>query len=87
VKQIFTERQRVAVEGAVGEIDWQPLRPYGPVERIQVWKKVKAPSGLNLTVERWHLPAHSGTPAAVLLKVSAKVPLARKRRHQRKLQN
>ena len=76
VKEIFSERQRAAVEHALGEIDWQTLKPYGPVERVQVWKKVKAPSGLKLTVERWELPARSSKPAQVLFEVSAKVPLA-----------
>lgn len=74
-KRIFSKRQRTALEGVVGEIDWRALRPYGPVRHIQVWKNIKAPGGPNLTVECWKLPAHSSKPARVLFEVSAKVPL------------
>jgi hypothetical protein len=76
VKRIFSKRQRKALEGAVGKIDWQALRPYGPVTNIQVWKNIKAPSAPNLTVERWELPARASKPARVLFEVSAKMPLA-----------
>ena len=76
VKKIFSKRQRVALESAFGEIDWQALRPYGPVKHIQVWKNIKVSGGPDLTVERWKLPARSSKPGRVLFEVSAKVPLA-----------
>jgi hypothetical protein len=75
VKKIFSKRQRKALEGTVGEVDWRALRPYGPVRNIQVWKNIKVPGAPNLTVERWELPARASKPARVLFEVSAKVPL------------
>jgi hypothetical protein len=75
VKKIFSKRQRAALEGAVGEIDWQALRPYGPVRGVQVWKDVGTRGGGNLTIERWELLARRRRPARVLFEVSAKVHL------------
>src|SRR6266487_3164775 len=71
-----TKQQKVTLEGTFGKVDWQRLRPYGPVKGIQVWKKIKLPGGPDLTVECWKLPARSRKPARVLFEVSAKVPLA-----------
>ncbi len=76
VKKIFSKQQKVTLEGTFGKVDWQRLRPYGPVKGIQVWKKIKLPGGPDLTVECWKLPARSRKPARVLFEVSAKVPLA-----------
>jgi hypothetical protein len=41
VKRIFSKRQRVALKRAFGEIDWQALRPYGPVKHIRYGKTLK----------------------------------------------
>jgi hypothetical protein len=76
VKKIFSKRQEAALEAVIGKMDWQSLRPYGPVKRIQVWKDVKVRGAPDLTVERWELPVRSSKPAPVLFEVSAKVPLA-----------
>jgi hypothetical protein len=77
VKKIFSKQQEGTLEGVVGKVDWQELRPYGPVEDIRVWKELKAPGGPSkLTVERWKLPARANKPARVFLEVSAKVSLA-----------
>lgn len=76
VKKIFSKKQEATLEEVFGKVNWEELRPYGPVMGIQVWKKLKVPGGPNLTVERWKLPARSGEPAKVLFEVSTKVPLA-----------
>jgi hypothetical protein len=74
VKEIFSKRQEAAVEGVFGKMDWQQLKPCGPVKGIQVWKKIKLRGGPSLTVERWRLPARRDKPARVLFEVSAKMP-------------
>lgn len=83
IKKIFSKKQEAMAAKAFGKIDWEKLQPYGPVEGVQVWKKLEVPpipgvreAGPPLTVERWDLPARQGKPAKVLFEVSAKVPLA-----------
>lgn len=80
VKKIFSREQEKTVKTAFGKIDWQELRPYGPVKGILVWKRIKLPGRPDLTVERWRLPHRSGKPARVLLEVSAKVRIAEEAR-------
>lgn len=81
VKKIFAKNQESFAEGVFGKIDWDKLRPYGPIQGVQVWKDIKAPvvPGVRektplLTVERWELPARPNKPAKVLFEVSTKVP-------------
>jgi hypothetical protein len=76
VKKIFSKNQEELAEDIFGKMNWDKLRPYGPVEGVRVWKKIEAPGCPPLTVERWDLPARSSKPARTLFEVSAKVPLA-----------
>ena len=83
IKKIFSEKQEAMAEKAFGKINWEKLQPYGPVEGVQVWKKIEVPpipgvrdAGPPLTVERWDLLARQGKPPKVLFEVSTKVPLA-----------
>lgn len=76
IKKIFSKKQEAVAEGAFGKIEWEKLQPYGPVEGVQVWKKIEVQGGPPITVERWELPARPGKPARVLFEVSAKVPAA-----------
>jgi len=76
IKKIFSEKQEAVAQGAFGKVNWDKVRPYGPVQGVQVWKKIKIPAGPPLTAERWDLPARRGKPARVLFEVSAKVPLS-----------
>jgi hypothetical protein len=77
IYKIFSKEQRALVEKAFGKLDWDTIRPYGPVKAIEVWKKIKMPSGPDLTVERWELPPRSGKRGRILFEVSAKVALAK----------
>lgn len=83
IKKIFSKKQEAMAQKAFGKIDWEKVQPYGPVEGVQVWKKIEVPpilgvreAGPPLTVERWDLPARQGKPPKILFEVSAKVPLA-----------
>lgn len=76
IKKIFAKKQEAVAEGAFGKVNWDNLQPYGPVEHVQVWKKIAMPGGPPLTVERWELPARPNKPAKVLFEVSAKVALS-----------
>jgi hypothetical protein len=83
IKKIFSKKQEAMAQKAFGKIDWKKVQPYGPVEGVQVWKKIEVPpilgvreAGPPLTVERWDLPARQGKPSKILFEVSAKVPLA-----------
>lgn len=75
VKKIFSKRQEATLADAFGKLDWETLRPYGPVKSIAVWKKIKGSGGPNLTVERWRLPARPNKAERELFEVSTKVPL------------
>lgn len=77
INKIFSKEQRALVQRAFGRLDWETLKPYGPVKAIEVWKKIKMPSGPDLTVERWELPPRSDKPGRILFEVSAKVALAK----------
>jgi len=83
VEKIFSMKQKAFAQGVFEKIDWAQLRPYGPVQGVQVWKDIKAPAvpgvaetGPLLTVERWELPARPDKAAKVLFEVSTKVPLS-----------
>jgi hypothetical protein len=76
IKKIFSEKQEAAAEDSFGKVKWDKLQPYGPVQGVRVWKKIKIPGGPPLTAERWDLPARPGKPARILFEVSAKVPLS-----------
>lgn len=83
IKKIFSEKQEALAKKAFANIDWDKLQPYGPVQGVQVWKKIAVAAipgvreaGPPLTVERWDLPARQGKPPKTLFEVSAKVPLA-----------
>lgn len=83
IKKIFSEKQEAMAAKAFPKIDWHKLQPYGPVQGVQVWKKIEVPAipdvreaGPLLTVERWDLPARQGKHPKILFEVSAKVPLA-----------
>lgn len=80
MKKIFSEKQEELAEDTFGKVNWDKLRPYGPVEGVRVWKKIKAPGCPSLTVERWDLPARARKPGRVLFEISAKVPLAEEAR-------
>jgi len=80
IKKIFSQKQESVAEKAFGKIEWDKLQPYGPVEGVQVWKKIEVPpaagvpeGGPSLTVERWDLPARQGKRPRVLFEVSTKV--------------
>lgn len=73
IEKIFSEKQETVAEGVFGKINWDKIRPYGPVEGVQVWKKIEVEGGPPITVERWDLAARPGKPAKVLFEVSAKV--------------
>lgn len=77
ITKIFSKEQRALIQRAFGELDWDTLRPYGPVKAIEVWKKIKVPDGPDLTIERWELLPTSNKPGRTLFEVSAKVPLTR----------
>lgn len=83
IKKIFSKKQEAMAEKAFEKIDWDKLQPYGPVQGVQVWKKIEVAAipgvreaGPLLTVERWDLPARLGKPPKILFEVSAKVPVA-----------
>lgn len=83
IKKIFSEKQEAMAKKAFAEIDWHKLQPYGPVQGVQVWKKLEVvaipgvrDAGPPLTVERWDLPARQGKPPRILFEVSAKVSIA-----------
>jgi hypothetical protein len=87
IRKIFSKKQEAIAEKAFGKINWEKLQPYGPVQGVQVWKKIEVPpisgvreAGPPLTVERWDLPARQGKPPKVLFEVSTKVPLAEEAR-------
>lgn len=80
IKEIFSKKQKAVAEKAFGKVKWDKLQPYGPVEGVQVWKKIVVPpvpgvraGGPPLTVERWDLPAREGKRPKVLFEVSTKV--------------
>lgn len=77
VKKIFSKEQRAMIEKTIGKLEWEKVRPYGPVKSVKVWKKIKVSNDLDLTIERWELPARAGKPRRTLFEVSAKVPLER----------
>jgi hypothetical protein len=77
INKIFSKEQRALLQRAFGELDWETLRPYGPVKAIEVWKKVRMLDGPDLTIERWEFLPRSNKPGRTLFEVSAKVPLAR----------
>lgn len=74
IEKIFSKDQEAVAKDAFGEIKWNKLKPYGPVEGIQVWKDVELQGGPSMTVERWDLPARPNKAAKVIFEVSAKVP-------------
>jgi hypothetical protein len=77
INKIFSKEQRALVQIAVGKLDWETLKPYGPVKAIEIWKKVKVLNGPDLTIERWELPSRSDKPGRLLFEVSAKVALTK----------
>ena len=76
IKKIFSKKQEAVAERAFGKIEWDKIKPYGPVDGVQVWKKIEFQGGPSMTVERWDLPARPGKAARVIFEVSAKVPEA-----------
>jgi hypothetical protein len=76
IKKIFSKEQESAAEAVFSQLNWQELRPYGPVKNIKVWKKIKVTGGPDVTVERWSLPAHGEKSARILFEVSTKVALS-----------
>jgi len=77
IKKIFSKEQRALLEKSFDSLDWETLKPYGPVKDIEVWKKIKMSDGPDLTVERWELPPLSDRPKRIIFEVSTKVPLAK----------
>jgi hypothetical protein len=83
IKKIFSQKQRALAEKDMGKLAWHKLQPFGPVQGVQVWKKIEVAAipgvreaGPPLTVERWDLPARQGKPPRILFEVSAKVSIA-----------
>jgi len=74
IEKIFSKEQEAVAKAAFGQLEWDKIKPYGPVEGVQVWKKIEFQGGPSMTVERWDLPARPGKAAKVIFEVSAKVP-------------
>jgi hypothetical protein len=76
VKKIFNHDQEELLKKANIDLDWKSLVPFGPVERVKVWKDVSAEGLKKVTVERWELPERDGKPKRVLFEVSTKAPVS-----------
>ena len=73
IEKIFSKEQEAVAKATFAQLEWNQLKPFGPVEGVQVWKEVQLQGGPSLTVERWDLPARPNKAAKVIFEVSAKV--------------
>jgi hypothetical protein len=77
VAELFTDAQRRLVQARVQGVDWEVIKPYGPIEAF-VWKRKAHLAGFTepVTVELWQLRQDGRVQEILEVSAKARVKIA-----------